>query len=59
MGIIYTVMEAAKGMPYRLAWQGILSCELYCQRQLREESICTQAIIIAQIAPVEPVRCSS
>jgi hypothetical protein len=27
-GIICTVIGAGKGMPYRLPWQGLLSCEL-------------------------------
>ncbi len=31
-----TVMEAERGMPYRLRWKRLLSCELYCQRHLLE-----------------------
>jgi hypothetical protein len=31
--MIFTVMEVAKGMPNRLAWQGLRSCFLLSQRR--------------------------
>jgi hypothetical protein len=52
--MILTVMEAANGMPYRLAWQAA-SFSSYTAGN----SICARSYIINQITAVEPGRRSS
>jgi hypothetical protein len=50
MAMIRTVKETWKGAPQRLLWQGLLSCDLFCQLLLLGYNIITQRTVSTQIS---------